>query len=64
MRVDQIGLLLWKNYVVRKRQPVIYVARWIRLVGNYQSNESKKTRERWMFRAYWLWYSYGRWQCS
>lgn len=23
MRVDQIGLLLWKNYIVRKRQPVI-----------------------------------------
>ncbi|XP_067204074.1 uncharacterized protein ldd isoform X2 [Linepithema humile] len=23
MRVDQLGLLLWKNYVVRKRQPAI-----------------------------------------
>lgn len=25
MRVDQIGLLLWKNYIVRKRQPVIII---------------------------------------
>lgn len=22
MRIDQLGLLLWKNYIVRKRQPV------------------------------------------
>lgn len=47
MRVDQIGLLLWKNYVVRKRQPVIHVACWIRLVRNYIRVKRwvKKTRE-------------------
>lgn len=64
MRVDQIGLLLWKNYVVRKRQPVIHVACWIRISFEIISELGKKNAWTWMFRAYWLWYSYGRWRCS
>lgn len=31
----------------------------------YQSKTlGKKNAWTWMFRAYWLWYSYGRWRCS